>query len=264
MGSGGGIPAAHLLSSSAAKPIPRIGFGTAEFPFSASDVKQSVLQAIESGYRHFDTAALYLSEKPLGDAVVEALRLGLIQSRDDLFITSKLWCTDAHCDRVLPALRKTLQNLGMEYVDLYLIHWPVSLKPGEQELPVKKEDLLPMDLRSVWAAMEECQELGIAKSIGVSNFTCKKLQELLSVARIPPAVNQVEMNPVWQQKKLREYCGDKGIHITAYSPLGAKGTPWGSSQVMDCQVLTEIAENKGKTFAQRDLHGRPKATTSSC
>ncbi|XP_057966270.1 non-functional NADPH-dependent codeinone reductase 2-like [Malania oleifera] len=245
------IPVTHLSVSQTAKSIPLVGFGTAEYPFAASDVKvkQSILQAIEVGYRHFDTAALYLSEKPLGDAVAQALSLGLIQSRHDLFITSKLWCADAHSDCVLPALRNSLKNLGMEYIDLFLIHWPVSLKPGKQGVPMTKEDLLPMDLGSVWAAMEECQELGLAKSIGVSNFTCKKLEELLSFARIPPAVNQVEMNPAWQQKKLREYCEAKGIHITAFSPLGAKGKPWGN-QVVDNQVLAGIAEHKGKSVAQ--------------
>ncbi|KAF7846988.1 hypothetical protein BT93_L3510 [Corymbia citriodora subsp. variegata] len=182
--------------------------------------------------------------------MAEALELGLVNSREELFITTKLWCSDAHGDCVVAALQTSLKNLGLEYVDLYLVHWPVCVKAGEYELPVKKEDLLPFDYESVWKAMEECQKLGLAKSIGVSNFSCKKLEKLLSISEIPPAVNQVEVNPLWQQQKLREFCKEKGIHITAYSPLGAKGTLWGSDRVMKSEVLQEIAEAKGKTLAQ--------------
>ncbi|XP_065862550.1 non-functional NADPH-dependent codeinone reductase 2-like [Euphorbia lathyris] len=231
--------------------IPVIGYGTAEFPFSEDKeaVKQSVIDAIKLGYRHFDTASLYQSEKPLGDAISEALKLGLIKSRNELFITSKLYVADAHSHLVLPALQKTLANLGLEYLDLYLIHFHVSLKPGSS-FPFKPEDIVVLDIKSVWKAMEECQMLGLTKAIGVSNFTCKKIEELLAAATIPPAVNQVEMNPCWQQKKLRKVCEEKGIHITAYSPLGGKGSPWGSNRVLECQVLKDIANAKGKTIAQ--------------
>ncbi|KAJ9708656.1 hypothetical protein PVL29_000602 [Vitis rotundifolia] len=107
-----------------------------------------------------------------------------------------------------------------------------------------------MDYASVWKDLEDCQKLGLTKAIGVSNFSSKKLDDLLRIAKIPPAVNQVEMNPLWQQKKLREFCAEKGIHITAYSPLGARGTPWGGDRVMECQVLKEIAQARGKTIAQ--------------
>lgn len=107
-----------------------------------------------------------------------------------------------------------------------------------------------MDFRSVWEAMEECHKLGLAKSIGVSNFSCKKLENLLATAKIPPAVNQVEISPLWQQKKIREFCEEKGIHVTAYSPLGAKGMLWGTNNVMECQVLKEIAAARGKSMAQ--------------
>lgn len=231
--------------------IPCLGFGTAEFPFGINPeaVKEAILHAIKLGYRHFDTAAVYESEQPLGEAIADALCLGLIQSRNQLFITSKLWPTDAHRGLVLPALQKTLRNLKLDYLDLYLIHWPASVKPGPF-LPFTQEDLLPIDLKSVWEAMEECQNLGLTKSIGVSNFSCKKLETILNIAKIPPSVNQVEMNPLWQQKKLREFCNEKGILVAAYSPLGAKGTFWGTKGVMECRVLNEIAEAKGKSVAQ--------------
>nr|CAD1822417.1 unnamed protein product [Ananas comosus var. bracteatus] len=102
----------------------------------------------------------------------------------------------------------------------------------------------------VWAEMEECYRLGLAKAIGVSNFSCKKMQDLLSFAEVLPAVNQVEVNPLWQQKKLREYCASKGVQLCAYSPLGARGTLWGKDWVMECETLREIAQAKGKTLAQ--------------
>nr|XP_011461829.1 PREDICTED: non-functional NADPH-dependent codeinone reductase 2-like isoform X1 [Fragaria vesca subsp. vesca] len=247
-----------VSSSSTGKTIkiPVLGLGTAAYPFVASQTaKEAILNAIQVGYRHFDTAAVYQTEPVLGEAIAEALSLGLVESRDELFVTSKLWCPDAHPHLVLPAIHKTLnyipcRNLGLEYLDLYLIHYPVSLEPGSYDIPVRKEHLLPMDLKSVWEAMEECQKLGLTKSIGISNFTCKKIDMLLATAKIPPAVNQVEMNPLWQQKRLREFCERKGIIITAYSPLGARGTPWGSNGVMECETLKQIAEAKGKTLAQ--------------
>lgn len=215
------------VTLSSGRVMPMLGMGTASFPpVGPEDAKAAILNAIKIGYRHFDTASAYQSEEFLGEAIAEALQLGLIQSRDELFITTKLWCTDAHPDLVVPALQNSLRNLKLEYLDLYLIHFPVSLKPMKYEYPLKKEHLLPMDYKSVWEAMEECQKLGLTKSIGVSNFSCKKLQIILDTANISPAVNQVEMNPVWQNLKLREFCKAKGIVVTAYSPLGASGTPW--------------------------------------
>ncbi|KAM6567542.1 hypothetical protein CsatA_026670 [Cannabis sativa] len=231
--------------------MPVIGFGTATFPFARSETtKEAIVEAIKLGYRHFDTAAVYQTEQPLGDAISEAISLGLIKSRAQLFVTSKLWCTQSHHHLVLPAITKTLKNLRLEYLDLYLIHWPIAMKPGEY-LDFKKEDLVGMDFKCVWESMEECQNLGLTKSIGVSNFSSKKLQTLLATAKIPPALNQVEMNPVWQQKKLRKFCQENGILITAYSPLGGnKEGTWRTNRVMDSDVLKQIANSKGKTIAQ--------------
>ncbi|XP_068654504.1 non-functional NADPH-dependent codeinone reductase 2-like [Aristolochia californica] len=246
------IPVIKLDSGGEA--MPSLALGTAAFPFVASeDTKVAVVKAIKLGFRHLDTAAIYGSETSVGEGIADALRLGLIKSREELFVTTKLWCQDAHRDLVLPALRKSLDNLQLEYLDLYLIHWPVSMKPGEFQYPVPKEDFCSMDFKSVWEAMEECKMLGLTKSIGVSNFSCKKLEQLLSTAKIIPAVNQVEMHPVWQQKKLREYCNPRGIRVCAFSPLGGQGTPWGANLVMDNEVLKAIAKNKGKTSAQVSL-----------
>ncbi|CAL4941007.1 unnamed protein product [Urochloa decumbens] len=207
------------------------------------------------GYRHFDTAAVYNAEAALGDAVAQAVRAGAIACRDEVYVTSKLWITNAHPSRVLPALKKTLQNLGMEYVDLYLIHHPVSLRPPEAEgrgAVVVKKDLVGMDMEGVWKEMEECQRRGLARAIGVSNFACKKLEHLLSFGKIPPTGNQVEVHPYCRQNKLREFCKVRGIQLCGYSPLGATGTAWANNNVMDSPVLKQIAQDRGKTVAQGD------------
>ncbi|KAF2309221.1 hypothetical protein GH714_001239 [Hevea brasiliensis] len=131
-------------------------------------MRDAVLDAISLGYRNFDTAAVYGTEQVLGEAIAEALKLGLLASREELFITSKLWC-----ERYVTVLSL--------YLDLYLIHWLIS-------------------------CMEECQRLGLTKSTGVSNFSRNRFETIFSFATIPPAVNQVEISPVWQQKKLIEFC----------------------------------------------------------
>ncbi|KAK3415011.1 hypothetical protein EUGRSUZ_H00586 [Eucalyptus grandis] len=242
------VPEAVL---STGERMPLIGMGAVASPLPPLDALTSIfLEAIEVGYRHFDTAACYGSEEALGQAVAEALERGLIKSRGDMFITTKLWCTDAHPSLVLPALKKSLQRLGLEYVDLYLIHFPLRVKEETGVWDDFKGKMLPFDINGTWEAMEECAKLGLAKSIGVSNFGTKKLSQLLLHATIPPAVNQVEMNVGWQQEKLRAYCREKGIHVSAWSPLGANGASWGSLAVMESPVLKEIAIARGKTVAQ--------------
>ncbi|KAL6183332.1 PREDICTED: methylecgonone reductase-like [Fragaria vesca subsp. vesca] len=238
---------------SSGKKMPVLGFGTGVFGKTppAQTLALILLDAIELGYRHFDTAALYGTEEAVGLAVAQALERGLVKSRDEFFITSKLWCPDAHHDLVLPALKSTLQRLGLEYVDLYLIHWPVRMKPGTTGVPTSKDVLLPFDIMGTWEAMEECSRLGLAKSIGVSNFGTKKLSQILDNGTIPPAVNQVEMNPSWQQEKLRDYCKGKGIHVTAWSPLGFYGAAaWATKPLIDYAIIKDIAAAKGKSVAQ--------------
>ncbi|CAD6260733.1 unnamed protein product [Miscanthus lutarioriparius] len=226
----------------AGRPVPAVGLGTASFPFVEEDVRAAVLAALELGYRHLDTASLYRSERAVGDAVAEAARHGIVASREEVFVTTKMWCSQSHPELVLPSLKESLQNLQMDYVDLYLVHWPVAAKPGEPQFPIKREEIMPMDLSGVWRAMEECHRLGLARMIGVSNFTTKKLQELLAIAEIPPAVNQVEMNPIWQQKRLTKFCKDKGGQSMS------KANP-----VLQSEVLQEVAKARGKSVAQISL-----------
>lgn len=240
------------ITLSSGHRMPVLGMGTASYPIpEAEEIKQVIYTAIKLGYRHFDTASLYRNEEALGEAIKEALHFGFIKSRDELFITSKLWCDDGHQDCVVPALQKTLKNLQLDYLDLYLIHWPVSTARGGRRFPPNPNEILPMDYKSVWEAMERCQHLGLTKSIGVSNFSCKKLDIILSSATIAPAVNQVEVNPLWRQEKLINFCKEKGITVTAYSPLGTAGSTFqGNSSVMGCELLKEIAKARGKTQAQ--------------
>ncbi|KAL1318238.1 hypothetical protein HN51_070511 [Arachis hypogaea] len=232
--------------------MPMIGLGTSVTPLPPHETLiQIFIDAFEAGYTHFDTASLYGTEEPLGIALAKALELGIVNSRHEAFITSKLWCNNAHHDLVLPALKTTLKKLGLDYLDLYLIHMPVRLKPEvDGVLEIRKEDLLSFDMKGTWEAMEECQRLGLARSIGVSNFGIKKLTHLLENATIPPSVNQVEMSPSWQQGKLREFCKQKGIHLAAWSPLGSYTKSWGTNSVMESPIINKIATSKHKSVPQ--------------
>ncbi|KAM5566579.1 hypothetical protein ABKV19_014967 [Rosa sericea] len=249
------VPSVTLsFSSDEIQTMPIIGMGTSSYPRADPETaKAAILEAIRAGYRHFDTAFAYGSEQDLGEAIAEALLLGLINSRDELFITTKLWASFAEKDLVLPSIKASLRNLQLEYIDMYIIHWPFKLGKEVKSMPVERDLVQPLDLKSVWEAMEECKKLGLARGIGVSNFTCSMLEELLSFAEIPPAVNQLEMNPAWQLKKLRDFCKAKGIHVTAYSPLGAARTKWGDNRVLGSDVIEEIALARGKTTAQISL-----------
>ncbi|KAJ1296024.1 hypothetical protein BS78_01G267100 [Paspalum vaginatum] len=240
----GRAEAVPRVALSSGKPMPCVGFGTATATLGHAEgqaaATEAVLRALEAGYRHFDTAAVYNTEAALGDAVAQAVGAGTIASRDELYITSKLWIADTHPGRVLPALQNTIQNLQMEYHAAAAARAPL----------VVKDELVATDMKEVWQEMEECQRRGLAKAIGVSNFSCKKLQHLLSFARIPPAANQVEVHPYCRQNKLREFCRARGIQLCAYSPLGGKGTPWANDLVMDSPVLKQISSDRGKTHAQ--------------
>ncbi|PWA77656.1 aldo/keto reductase/potassium channel subunit beta [Artemisia annua] len=244
------IPETTITSSDGRRSIPLIGFGTASETEGGDVVKAAVVEAIKAGYRHFDTASLYQTEKPLGEGINEALRLGLIKSRAELFVTTKLWCTSTEGHLVLPAMKKSLQNLGLGYVDLYLIHWPLKLNQEQFIPPIPKESIAAINIKEVWEAMENCVNLGLTKSIGVSNSAPRIIEEILSIAKIPPAVNQVEMNPLWQQRKLNEFCKKNDILLTGYSPLGGYNTQWGHNRVMECDVIQDIAKSRGKTPAQ--------------
>ncbi|GAU49324.1 hypothetical protein TSUD_367340 [Trifolium subterraneum] len=243
------VPEIVLPSATGQRKMPVMGLGTAPEATSKVTTKDAVLEAIKQGYRHFDAAAAYGVEHSVGEAITEALKLGLISSRDELFVTSKLWVTDNHPQLIVPALKKSLKTLQLEYLDLILIHWPITTKPGAVKYPIDVSDIVEFDMEGVWTSLEECKKLGLTKAIGVSNFSIKKLEKLLCFATIPPAVNQVEVNLGWQQEKLRAFCKEKGIIVTAFSPL-RKGASRGANLVMDNDILKELADAHGKTIAQ--------------
>ncbi|CAN0891549.1 Deoxymugineic acid synthase 1-B [Linum grandiflorum] len=168
--------------------MPLMGLGTYSAQNDSYSTQHAIHIALQMGYRHFDTAKIYGSESNVGKALTNAFSQGNVE-REDVFVTSKLWGSDHH-DPV-SALRRTLKKLRMEYLDLYLVHWPVKLKPWACNPIPEESEFDGLDLESTWAGMERCIELGLCRSIGVSNFSSSKVQSLLGFATIPPAVNQV-------------------------------------------------------------------------
>ena len=232
--------------------MPALGLGTWQAP--RGEVGQAVREAIRIGYRHIDCAAIYANEKEIGEALQAAFDAGEVR-REELWITSKLWNTKHQKADVRPALEKTLADLRLNYLDLYLIHWPVVLikKPV---LPHVAENFIPLDevpIAETWEGMEACLDAGLTRHVGVSNFSVKKLRKLLQTARHRPEMNQVEMHPLLAQNKLVTYCNAEKIHVTAYTPLGRPASPDlppNAPHLLSYAVVTGIAELHDCTPAQ--------------
>ena len=204
--------------------MPLFGLGTWELS-EGETIINAVQLAISNGYRHIDTARIYGNEKGVG----KGLRLSLEEQnikREDIFITTKLWIDSFKYEKALKAFNRSLNNLGLDYVDLYLLHWPE-----------------PTYRREAWKALETILKEGKARSIGVSNYYKNHLDELLSGADIIPAVNQVEFSPYLYLKELKEYCDNKGIRLEAYSPLTR------SKKLKDIKLM-DIADKYNKSSAQ--------------
>jgi diketogulonate reductase-like aldo/keto reductase len=205
--------------------IPCIGFGTWQTPDGTIAV-DSVKYAIESGYRHIDTAAVYGNEKGVGQGIRES---GI--DRKELFITTKLWNTNRGYQTTLKAFDTSLKDLGLDYVDLYLIHWPANKADGAK---------INSD---TWHAFEKLYRDGRVKSIGVSNFLEHHLRALLDEAEIVPTIDQIEFHPGQMQSKTVSFCKSNGILVQAWSPLG-------TGRMLNNPILTEIALKYGKSVAQ--------------
>lgn len=201
--------------------IPSLGLGT--WKAEPGEIYQTIRTAIELGYRHFDCAFIYGNEKEIGAALNDAIMVGEV-NRQELFITSKLWNTHHRAEDVIIAIKQSLKLLGLDYLDLYLMHWPVAQKK-DCPFPQSADDLISLKdipLDSTWQGMEECVMAGLVKNIGVSNFSIKKLKKIQKGANIKIAMNQVELHPLLQQKELLEFCNKEKIVLTAYSPLGSR------------------------------------------
>ncbi len=200
--------------------MPWLGLGVYKVE-DGQEVVYSVKYAIKAGYKSIDTAKIYENEEGVGQAIKES---GV--SREELFVTSKVWNADQGYDTTLQAFETSLNKLGLEYLDLYLIHWPVEGK-----------------YKDTWKALEKLYKDGKIRAIGVSNFQVHHLEDLIADAEVKPMVNQIEFHPLLTQTEVREYCKQQGIQVEAWSPL-AQG------ELLDNEVLTQIAEKHGKSTAQ--------------
>lgn len=208
--------------------VPHPGFGTCKIP--EEEVCGTVLRALEVGYRHFDTAALYGNEIQVG----EGLRKSAFP-REELFVVSKVWNTERGYERTKAAFEASLERLGLDYLDLYLIHWPANRKQfGDEAESINAQ---------TWRALEDLYAEGRVRAIGVSNFLPHHLEALARTARVLPMVNQIECHPGWLQLPVVEYCHEHDIVVEAWSPLGRRA-------VLDHPVLREVAERRGMTTAQ--------------
>lgn len=204
--------------------MPWLGLGVF-LAKEGTEVIQTVKAALKYGYLSIDTAAAYNNEEGVGRAIAESIAEGTV-AREDIFVTSKVWNSNQGYDSTLAAFNESLHKLNLDYLDLYLIHWPVKGKYKE-----------------TWRALEKVYAEGKVKAIGVSNFQVHHLDDLLQDATVVPAVNQIELHPLLAQQQLRDYCKSKNIQVEAWSPLG-------QGNLLEHELLKKIAAKHGKTTAQ--------------
>ncbi|KAL7712350.1 Aldose reductase [Entamoeba marina] len=228
--------------------IPALGLGT--WLSEQKVVGKAVLSALNNGYRHIDCAAIYGNEAEIGEDAFEPFFKEGKVLREEVFITTKLWLDRK--DQVRQACEESLKKLHLDYLDLYLIHWPVTLAKGTQWPLTRKEQFDDIPLEQTWREMEKLVEDGLVKSIGISNFTIPQMNELFKFCKIKPVVNQVEFSPYLQQPKLMEFCKEHHIHVTSYSPLGNLGNPDRSNvpSIFENEVMKELSKKYNKTIAQ--------------
>ena len=227
-------------------PIPSIGFGVFQIE-NDGKTKEAVFNAIKAGYRLIDTAAAYRNEEEVGAAIKEAIKEGIV-TREELFVTSKLWVSDVNEKRAESAIRESLQRLGLDYLDLMLIHQPYN------------------DVFGAWRAMQDAYKQGLVKSIGLSNFYVDQLTNLAEFNEIKPMVEQIEVNPFCQNIEKVKYLQEYGIQVEAWAPFAE-----GKHDLFNNKLLQSIADNNNKSIAQvvlrwlyqRDIVPLPKSVTPS-
>jgi diketogulonate reductase-like aldo/keto reductase len=241
------------------REIPALGFGeyllakgltvltySGTWQSKPGEVERAVEYALSVGYRHIDAAYSYGNEEEVGDGLRKAFGAGF--KREDVFVTTKLWST--HHKRVQENLEMSLEKLGLEYIDLYLMHWPVAMNPnGNHTLfPTTPDGSRDVDFSrhhvDTYLDMEKLVHTGKVRAIGVANYSVRYLEELLACASIVPAVNQIENHPLLPQDDVSDFCKVRGIHITAYSPLGSSGSP-----LLSLPVVEQIATKHGVSSA---------------
>jgi diketogulonate reductase-like aldo/keto reductase len=227
--------------------IPAVGFGTLIPDLAAT--RQATRTALEVGFRHLDCAERYGNEKAVGDALRDAFDAEAI-AREDVFVTTKLWNTNHRPERVRPAFDASCQRLQVDYLDCYLIHTPYAFRPGDDQDPRDEHGNVIYDegvtLVQTWQALERLVDDGVCGAIGVSDISLDKLLELVAVARIKPAVVQVESHPYLPEWELLDFCRDNGIVLLAFAPLGHGMQP----NLLEDPVITSIAERVQVSPAQ--------------
>lgn len=246
------------------REVDSVGLGL--WKIENSETANVVRAAIDCGYRHFDSACDYGNEEETGQGLFDAIQAGDVK-REELWITSKLWNTYHRSEHVRPALEKSLKDLRLDYLDLYLIHFPIASKyvpieqrypPGwftDPDAPNPKVEADPVPIIETWRAMEHLVHDGLVREIGVCNFGTSLLRDLLSQAEIPPAMLQVEMHPYLTQEKLLRFCHESQIGVTAFSPLGAQSyfqlnMAESSESLLEHPTIGQIAEANQRTPAQ--------------
>ena len=234
--------------------MPVLGLGT--WKSAKGEVYEVVRKALEIGHRHFDCAFFYGNETEIGQAIADAIKNGEVK-REDLWITSKLWNNRHRKEHIQAAFEITLRDLGLDYLDLYLIHWAVALQ-YDVNYAQKGSDLISLSeipLSETWQGLINLKQQGLTKHIGVSNFSIKKINQITDETGVIPEVLQVELHPFLQQQKLLDFANKKGIFLTGYCPLGSSDRPAvrileGEPKLFQNPIIQEIANQKGVSVAQ--------------